>query len=128
MERGNLRCDTDRPGTVGESETPNGDEAITVEITRNQVLLVLVNPFDDTTNGIAHTGSCNLALTCTAGASIPVEPEPEPIGDDENEPNDVTDTAVELFCASTRILSENGPHVTSSTGRISQAVIRWPLT
>ncbi|MDP2340673.1 MAG: S8 family serine peptidase [Deltaproteobacteria bacterium] len=87
---------------VGESETGTGDEAVNVDITRSQVLQVLVNPFDDTTNGIAHTGPYTLSLTCTPGEAIPVEPEPVdpgPIEDDADEPNDAVDTAVELFCA-----------------------------
>ena len=85
---------------VAESESPAGDEAIAVEVNGSGVVQVLINPFDDTQNGVAHTGPYTLVIECTGGEPIPVEPEPgEALDDDENEPNDAIATAVELFCA-----------------------------
>lgn len=87
-------------GIIAQSESSSGNEAINVNVGGSGVLQVMINPFDDTNSGVAHTGPYNLTITCTPGEAIAVEPEPgEPLGDDVNEPNNVVDAAVEIFCA-----------------------------
>jgi hypothetical protein len=77
------------------SESGTGVEALTADVTRNQRLQILVNPFADATT--AASGPYTLTLTCTAAADTPppdpTEPDPvdptpdpvDPVGEGEGE-------------------------------------------
>lgn len=113
----------DNTDVIGTSETPTGNESVSVTGTGSPLHVVVV-PYVDTQNNIQHEGPYTLSVSCVGGEapppvdpvdpgdpSDPSDPSDPPVGpnpdaeEDDLEDNDTLADAAEMFCDEARDLT-----------------------